>query len=144
MAAQFEQSGIRFLYPENWTLQREDSDDGWTVTVQSPATAFLLLTLNKDFPEPDSMLASTLEALKADYPGLEIEEHADTVAGQAAAGYNIAFISLDLTNTCWIRSFRTGAGTVLILYQYNDLEEERYARVLQAICVSLQVKPADS
>ena len=39
MAALFEESGIQFQYPENWELQREESDTGWTISVQSPATA---------------------------------------------------------------------------------------------------------
>ena len=32
MAALFEADGIQFLYPENWELQREDSENGWLVS----------------------------------------------------------------------------------------------------------------
>jgi hypothetical protein len=140
MPATFEDSGFRFLYPENWQLEREQSEDGWCVSVQSPDTAFLLLSVNEDFAEPEEMLAKTLEALKADYPGLEVEECTDRVAGQPAAGNDIRFFSLDLTNTCCTRSFSTKAGTVLVLWQYNDLEEDRYEKVLRAIVASLQIE----
>ena len=43
MVAEFDAPGIRFKYPENWQLEREDNEAGWTVSVQSPETAFLML-----------------------------------------------------------------------------------------------------
>jgi hypothetical protein len=43
--ATFEESGVRFQYPDNWKLEREDNEEGWTVLVQSPDTAFLMVCL---------------------------------------------------------------------------------------------------
>jgi hypothetical protein len=140
MAATFEESGVRFLYPENWTVEREDNEDGWNVTVQSPETAFLVITVNEELPTTEEMLATALEALKADYPDLEADDCVDTVAGQPAVGHDIRFVSLDLTNTCWTRSFYSAAGTILVLCQCNDLESEIHERVLRAICASLEVE----
>jgi hypothetical protein len=137
--AQFDNGGIRFQYPENWRLEREDNADGWTVSVQSPQTAFMVLTVDAELPTTDAMLAAALEAMKADYPDLEAEDCVDAVAGLPAVGHNIRFISLDLTNTCWTRSFYSPAGTVLILCQCNDLENELHEQVLRAMCASLQV-----
>jgi hypothetical protein len=54
-------------------------------------------------------------------------------------GHDIRFTSLDLTNTCWTRSFYSSAGTVLVLCQFNDLESESNEPVLHAICASLEV-----
>jgi hypothetical protein len=139
MAAKFDDGGIRFLYPENWRLEREDSAEGWTVSVQSPQTAFLLITVNDELPSTDEMLATALEALKAEYPDLEAEDFIGSVAGQPAPGHDIRFISLDLTNTCWTRSFYCAAGTVLLLCQFNDLENDINEKVLRAICASLEV-----
>jgi hypothetical protein len=139
MAAKFEEGGVRFLYPENWRVEREDSEDGWNVTVQSPETAFVVITVNEELPTTEEVLATALEALKADYPDLEADHCVDTVAGQPAVGHDIRFISLDLTNTCWTRSFYSTAGTILVLCQCNDLESEIHEQVLRAICASLQV-----
>ena len=139
MPARFDSDGIRFSYPENWRLERSNSPDGWTVTVQSPQTAFFLLSVNEESPAPDEMLATTLAALQADYPDLEYEDAVDTVARQPAVGHTIRFSSLDLTNTCWTRSFYSGAGTVLVLCQTNDLESDIHEPVLRAICASLEV-----
>jgi hypothetical protein len=139
MAAQFEEDGIRFQYPENWKLEREENDTGWTVSVQSPETAFMLISVRTDMPTPEEMVETVLEALREDYADLEADDCIDSLAGQPAIGYNIRFFSLDLTNTGWTRSFYCAAGTVVVLCQTNDLELERNEPILRAICASLQV-----
>ena len=53
---------------------------------------------------------------------------------------NARFFSLDLTNTCWTRSFYSSEGTVLVLWQVNDLELEHAEPVLKAICSSFRVE----
>ncbi len=139
MPARFEEDGIRFQYPENWLLEREENEAGWTVSLQSPGTAFLLLCLRQDLPTPEEMADSALEALREDYPDLEAEDKIDSLAGQLAIGHDIQFFSLDLVNTCWTRSFFSPGGTVLVLCQTSDLELDRHEPVLRAICASLEV-----
>jgi hypothetical protein len=138
--AEFEQDGIRFRYPENWALQREDTDGGWTVSVQSPQTAFFMLTYDPDMPEQELMAETALEALRSEYPELEADEAFESIAGQPAVGHDIRFFSLDLTNTCWTRSFYSSRGTILALWQANDLELEEIEPIFQAIRASLQVE----
>lgn len=135
----FSQDGLSFQYPESWALQREETEAGWTVSLQSPDTAFVMVSFDGNMPETELMAETALEALQAEYPGLESDECFETVAGQPACGHDIRFFSFDLTNTCWTRSFYCGRGTVLVLWQANDLELERVGPVLEAICASLQV-----
>jgi hypothetical protein len=139
MAAQFDDGGIRFRYPENWRLERENNESGWTVSVQSPDTAFLVVTVDEDMPSTEQMAQTALEALRTEYPDLEADECMDTLAGQPAIGHDIHFISLDLTNTGWTRSFYSGRGTVLVMWEANDWELEANEPVLRAICASLEV-----
>jgi hypothetical protein len=140
MVAEFEEGGIRFRYPENWKLEREDNEAGWTVLVQSPQTAFLTVTLDEEMPSVDQMAETALAALREVYPDLEAEDCTDSLAGQPAVGHNIRFFSLDLTNTCWTRSFYGARGTVLVLCQANDLELDAHEPVLRAICASLELE----
>ncbi|TMQ33765.1 MAG: hypothetical protein E6K70_11330 [Planctomycetota bacterium] len=140
MVAQFEEAGVRFKYPENWRLEREENESGWTVSVHSPETAFLMLCLREDMPRTDEMAETALEALREEYPDLEAEDCVDSLAGQPAIGHDIRFFSFDLTNTCWTRSFYSTQGTVLLLCQFNDLETDRNEPVLRAICASLEVE----
>lgn len=140
MAAIFDDEGVRFRYPENWKLEREDNEEGWTVSLQSPGTAFLMLCVREDLPSADEMADTTLEALREEYPDLEADERVEVLAGQPAVGHDIRFFSFDLTNSCWTRSFHTGRGTVLVLCQTNDLELDKAEPVFRAICASLSVE----
>jgi hypothetical protein len=139
MLAEFDDGGIRFKYPANWQLEREDNEAGWTVSLQSPDTAFLTISLREDLPSVDQLAETALAALREEYPDLEAEDCLDSLAGQPAVGHDLRFFSFDLTNTCWTRSFYTSRGTVLVLCQVNDLELDTNEPVLRAICASLQV-----
>ena len=139
MAVRFDDGGIRFSYPESWRLEREENETGWTVSLQSPGTAFMMVCLREDMPTPDQMAGAALDALREEYPDLEAEDCVDSLAGQPAVGHDIRFFSFDLTNTCWTRCFYGTEGTVMVMCQANDLELERHEPVLRAICASLQV-----
>lgn len=139
MVAEFHDGGLHFRYPQNWKLEREETADGWTVSVQSPDTAFMMICLREDRPTTEEMTEAALEALQEDYDDLEADEAADTLAGQPAVGHDMRFFSLDLPNTCWTRSFSSPRGTVLVLCQLSDLEHETNEPVLRAMCASLQV-----
>jgi hypothetical protein len=138
MPAHFHEDGISFSYPENWALEREEHESGWTVSVQSPDTAFLTVTFDAAAPDIARLADSALEALREEYPGLESEPQVETIAGQPAVGHDVRFFSFDLTNTARIRAFRGEEGSVLVLYQFNDLEEDRSEPVLRAICASIE------
>src|SRR5262249_12726851 len=140
MSQQYQADGISFRYPDDWRLDREESEDGWTVLLQSPGTAFLTLTCDHSGASTEEIAAAALEALREDSPALEASPQVDTLAGQMAIGHDIQFFSLDLTNTCWTRSIDSAAGVVLVLCQSNDLELEEYEPVLRAICASLTVE----
>ena len=140
MPAEFDEAGIRLKYPENWEFSREATEEGWTITIQSPETAFLMLTLREDSPGPEVLVETALAALRELYADLEADESVDTLAGQPAIGHDIRFFSLDLTNTCWTRSIEAVQGTILLMCQFNDLESEIHQAVLRAMCVSLEVE----
>lgn len=136
----FEKDGISFQYPDNWRLTREDTESGWTVSVDSPDNAFFVLTLDQEMREVGLVAQTALEALQSEFPDLEVEDALESLAGQPALGHNIYFFSFDLTNTCCTRAFYAGAGTVLIMWQANDLELEQVDPVFQAIRASLRVE----
>jgi hypothetical protein len=139
MTARFHQDGIQFLYPENWEMDRQDNDAGWTVSVQSPGTAFFLVSYDAEMPDTKLMADTALEALRSEYPELESDAAAESLAGQPAVGHDVQFFSLDLTNSCWLRSFQSPSGTVLVMWQANDLELDRMGPVLRAMCASVQL-----
>lgn len=139
LVAEFDEEGIRFRYPESWQLERQDNEDGWTVTLQSPETAFLMVCLRQDQPDPVKIADTALEALREEYEDLEADDCVELLAGKSAVGHDIRFFSFDLTNTCWTRSFYSPNGTVLVMAQVNDLEHATNEPLLRAICKSFAV-----
>ncbi len=140
MVKQFDEDGVSFRYPDDWTLEREETENGWTASLQSRETAFLVVTLDRDMPEPQRMVHATLEALRSEYPGLDADAALDILAGEMAVGHDIQFFSFDLPNTAWTRSLYCGAGTLLLYWQANDLELPTAEPVLRAICASLKTE----
>ena len=140
MPAEFTESGVSFRYPESWALERETTDAGWAMSVNSPGTAFITVAYRGDRPAAAALCQAVIDTLREDYPDLEAEPVSESLAGQTAVGHDIRFFSLDLTNTCWVRSFYSATGTVLVLSQAADLELETYGPVLRAVCASLRVE----
>jgi hypothetical protein len=140
MTREFNEGGVSFRYPESWTLEREEADGGWAVTLQSKETAFLVVTLDPAMPTPEEMANTALEALRSEYPELEADSALDMLAGELAVGHDIAFFSLDLANTVWTRCLYGGAGTLLVYWQMNDLELPTMEPVVRAVCQSLRVE----
>lgn len=136
----FERSGIRFQYPDNWQLDAEDTGDGWTVTLQSPETAFLLVSLRPDAEGATELADEALAALKAEYPELDAETAVGSLAGQPAVGHDVDFLTLDTTIICWTRCIETTAGPLLVLCQTSEYDRAQNEPVLRAMSASLQVE----
>ncbi|MFW6125453.1 MAG: hypothetical protein ACOC46_04825 [Pirellulales bacterium] len=138
MPAVYQDHGIRFLFPENWRLDQTRHRSGVTISVQSPGTGFWSITLQNRRIEPQRAADAALSALREEYPVLDSEEVEGSVGSRSAVGYDVNFISLDLTNTTWIRAFRGPNCTALVMYQSADLELEAMEPVFRAISTALE------
>jgi hypothetical protein len=143
MSQVYSRSGIRFEYPANWKLETENSDDGWTASVYSPATAFLMVSYHPDEDDPAHLADGALKIMKESYPDLESESVVETLAGMPSIGHTVGFFALDLTNTCWIRSFAVDSACVLLLCQCTDEELPGNGAILSAIRSSVSVEDAE-
>jgi hypothetical protein len=125
-SSQFDDLGIRFDYPADWEVEVLDDDgERSSVSVQSPnGLAFAIISLDRTRRDPDELADEAFEAMKAEYPHLDAIQVLETIDGHRAIGHDIEFLSLDMTNACIIRSFRTPIRTVLIFTQWSDLEVE--------------------
>ena len=138
MPAVYEKMGIRFLYPENWTLDEQAALEGeQSVTVHSPGGAFWSITLHDAQTDPAELANAALEALESEYQDSESEAVDEEIAGHEILGYDLNFFYLDFTNTAWIRGFRDRRHTYLVLCQAEDRELEAVGQVFRAITASL-------
>jgi hypothetical protein len=137
----FSRSGISFRYPANWDLDMEESaDGGWTITLQSRQTAFMLVSLRPDADNPAQVADEALGSLKTEYTELDAVNTVETFAGQPAIGHDIDFLTVDTPITCWTRCFETPEGPVLVMCQTSEYDREANEPVLKAVCASLQIR----
>lgn len=130
--------GVRFEYPDNWTLDvSEDSDREGQVVVASPETAFWQLNRYERDADLEALFDEVLAALRTEYHDMEVEAASEVVEDVAIAGYNVNFFLLDLTNTVQLRGFVVGDAAFLSVCQAEDRELDRVAPVFRAMLVSM-------
>jgi hypothetical protein len=138
----FSRDGITFRYPANWSAETDEAEDGsWTVSITSPATAFVLVSLRPDAHDPADLADQTLQALKADYQELDADNRVETIGGQMAIGHDIDFLTLDTAITCRTRCVESSVGPLLIMTQVSEYDRESNDPVLRAIVASVQLDP---
>ena len=140
----YENAVIRFAYPEGWTVDETESEDGPTISLQSPFSMFLFITLYDCSRTAQDVADQALGAMQEEYAEMDVEPAAEMIAERAAVGHDVNFFSLDLTNTCWIRALTASRHTVLLFAQANDLDLETAEPTLRAIFASLKLcEPAN-
>ena len=134
MTEVYDDRGIRFEYPGDWELEVTDDGPLTTVAVQAPGgLAFALVTVDDTCPAPAEVADQALEALREEYPVLDAIPALETINGHRAVGHDVEFISLDMTNSCTIRCFRTPRRTVLLFGQWSDLGSDDSESALGAV-----------
>lgn len=137
MPAVYQDYGIRFAFPENWELELTRQENQITISVESPGSGFWAITLHDTQVAPETVANAALKAMRTEYSLMDAEGVEEQFGDWPAVGHDVNFFCLDLTNTCWIRAFRTPAHTALILFQATDSELEQMEPVFRAICTSL-------
>lgn len=143
MSAIFQQDGVRFAYPENWTLENPPDNEAQSeeaqlqVTVSSPGAAFWSLTRYSGLRDLRELADQGLQAMQSEYPALESDPADEVYDGTPIVGYDMNFYCLDLTNSAQIRVFHQGASTLILLSQAEDREFEHVEAVFRAMTVSL-------
>jgi hypothetical protein len=138
MPAVYENFGIRFLYPENWSITDEE-DDGWpcTVTVQSKETSFWSLHVYPPHHDLKPVVRELVAAIESEFGEVEVLPAKETFGETATSGVDLAFFYLDLLVEAKIRCLRTPSGTLVWLYQAESREFEKMEPVFQAMAVSM-------
>ena len=134
----YEQHGIRFRYPAEWTLGEEQEGETVAITVTSPETSFWSLWLLPDRPNPQQLIDSAIQAFEDDYDDVDRYQSESEICEYPALSCDIEFVSMELINSAFVRAFRTGRFSVLILYQGTDHELEYSKKELIEITDSLE------
>ena len=130
--------GIRFRYPAHWDLTEDRTEDQIAVSIESPGTSFWTLTLFLRNPSPEHVLRTAVAAFQDEYDEMDTYEAEASLCHRRAIGRNLEFVSLELINSAFLRAFRTGRYTILVMYQGTDHELEETRDALEEITASLQ------
>ncbi|MCE9546330.1 MAG: hypothetical protein K8T25_12520 [Planctomycetia bacterium] len=138
MPATYAKLGIRFDYPDNWTIDEDEARATRNaVTVYAPGGAFWSVLVLPSEVDPAAEAATAVETMRADYDEIDVEPIEEQVEGWDLAGFDLNFYCLDLTNTAQIRAFNSPFGTYMILVQAEDREFQQLELVFRAITVSM-------
>ena len=141
MPAVFDQLGVHFEYPDNWSVDEASlnpsTSEGEQVVISSPETAFWQLSKHPSEAELENLFDEALSALRSVYKEIEVEPAQDTLEDREIEGFNVNFYCLDFTNTSWLRGFKTPGATYLLLCQAEDRELERVGPVFRAMLASM-------
>ena len=137
MPLEFNKLGVRFQYPDNWTLEEDAAlADCQSVSVSSPDGAFWTLSIHPQAAKPAQLAQAAVKAMREEYNELEAEEIVEVIAGHELVGHDLNFYYLDLTNTACIRCIQGEQATYSIFFQAEDREFARVREVLRAITTS--------
>ena len=156
MPAAFDDLGICFEYPDNWSLEERAGgaqSGAAQIVVWGPQTAFWHLSKHPATVDMETLFDEALAAMRAQYPDMEVEpaDNLTTAGGWmdgdeetglegaigSLQGFNVNFICLDLTVTAWLRGLRTRTASYLLLCQAEDRELPVVGPVFRAMWISL-------
>jgi hypothetical protein len=138
VTSSFDGLGFDFLYPDNWEIQKEgDADWPRTVSVHSPAGAFISMTLFLKSTAPADLLDQTLAAMRAEYEEIELQSTKSSVPGfEDQVAYEADFYCLDLVVTARVCQYEFGDFVLLAMYQGESRDFEKLLQVFDAVALS--------
>ncbi|MGN0910140.1 MAG: hypothetical protein ACI4NV_01825 [Thermoguttaceae bacterium] len=130
---EYDDLGVRFIYPNNWTVETQTWDKGtYGITADSPDGSFWALAIYPKGVDLDEAAKKILNDLHAEYDEMETEEIERYVADNVLSGYEINFFYLDLTSTAQALKFEDEERGYVIFWQTCDrlaLTGEEMSRV---------------
>lgn len=137
MLANFEQVGVRFQYPENWTLDSQTAEHGGReVTVLSPGGSYWSVAVYDLKTQPQAIIDSVVVAMKKEYEELDHYPLDDLIAGRDDTAVEMNFYYMDLTSTAIARVYEGIWANYLVIYQAEDREFKQYEQVFRAMTTS--------
>jgi hypothetical protein len=134
----YDKLGMRFQYPDNWTLDEGEAASGIpSVTVYSPGGSFWSVARHERAADPKRLAKTALQAMRDEYQDLESEAVCESIAGHRLVGYDINFCYLDLTSTATVRCATMPEGVYVVFCEAEDREFDDLRSVFAAITHSL-------
>ena len=133
-----ESDGVRFHYPDDWELTREESGSDVSFHLQTAGTAFWSLTLIESRPTAGEAISAVVAALREEYGELDVYQGVEWVVDAPTATCELDFVCLDLVNSAIVRAESTSAFTALMMCQGEEREFDRLRVDFEAVTGSVR------
>jgi hypothetical protein len=138
MPATFESFGIKFLYPDNWTVaDRDQSDGNEGVTLELPSGGFFTIERESVGQLIEELIAEIAESIGQDYGEVEREDVRLDDAPSDERAVDFRFYYLDLLITSRLVIVATDEATLVVQMQAEsrdfDANEMVFAAILKQI-----------
>jgi hypothetical protein len=131
MPATFESFGLRFLYPENWTIAERGEDEGDDgVTFELPSGGFLSIEPLRDGQLEEELIEEIADSIIEDYGEVEREEVSSEDGSRTV---DFQFYYLDLLVVSRLKIVPIGPVTYFIQIQAESRDFEENTLVFEAI-----------
>jgi hypothetical protein len=130
--------GIECLYPDNWKVQDNSSDqDTPGFLIESPDAAFFAVTKFPWTCSPREVLDKASESLTAEYEELEVESIESDLSVTDSKAIEVRFFILDMLVVAKLRAFSLNHQTYLVEQQAEDREYQKIEAVFDAMIETL-------
>lgn len=139
MPAKFEAFGVKFLYPDNWSVAQrteEEGDDG--VTLEMPSGGFLSIEQDYDGSLAEEIIEEVRESISAEYGELERESLSLPGAKPDETCVDFSFYCLDLLVVSRLILMTTESASLVIQIQAEIRDFETNEAVFAAILQQLR------
>lgn len=135
MPAHFDDFGLAFLYPDNWTIAARAEDEGGDgVTFELPSGGFFSIETVHEDRSDDELIQRVADAIIQEYGEAEREELA-APEGQRKVDFRFYYLDLVIISRALILSL--GANTYLLQMQAESRDFDNNELVFEAIVKQL-------
>lgn len=129
--------GVRFHYPEEWDMTREERGRDVMFHLQSDGTAFVSLFLIESRPTAQEARTAIVDAYRSEYPDLDYYDGPELMTDGPVASCELSFVFLDFVSSASVRAEATMGPTFVAVCQAEDREfeerESEFATILSSI-----------
>lgn len=139
MAATYDNFGLQFLYPENWTIIEQSQGEMYSasVTLQSPGTSCWTVHRYPSTCSQEQLVEELVAAMRKEYPLLEEEPYVQSPGGREIRGVRLYFYCLDLLVSWSLLPITVEGQVFLFECQAEDKEFEELEEVFLALSTSV-------
>lgn len=131
MPATFESFGLRFLYPDNWTIAERAEDEGSDgVTLELPSGGFFSIEPIREGQLEEELIEEIADSIAQDYGEVE---RAEVPSEDGWRTVDFQFYYLDLLVVSRVKIVPIGSVTYFIQMQAESRDFEKNEMVFAAI-----------